>query len=210
MRFNNFLPLLSLSVVLLSGTSVWAADKAAGQSLPQDPMVGVTRSDEPIHITSSSLDVNQNDNTATFVGNVVVVQGDMRLTSDRLKITMSKDKTKAAPKPASEPAAEPISGGGEISAIDATGKVHVVTKNDQAADGQWAHYDATTKIVTMGDAVVLRQGQNVIKGAKLVINLETGKSQIYGTGNTSVKPGRVEGLFLPPPKKQSNDPKPAQ
>ncbi len=198
MRFSNALPAMSLAAFLLSGASALAADPAGGQPLAKDPTAGITRSDEPIHITSNTLDVSQNDNIATFVGNVVVVQGDMRMTSDRLKITMVKND---AAKPANDDKNSPVTGGGQISTIDATGKVHVVTSNDQAADGQWAHYDAPTKIITMGDTVLLRQGQNVIRGAKLVVNLETNKSMIYGAGGDATKPGRVEGLFLPPPKK---------
>ncbi|MDE1172377.1 MAG: LptA/OstA family protein [Parvibaculaceae bacterium] len=198
MRFSNALPVMSLAAVLLSGASALAADPVGGQPI-KDPAAGITRSDEPIHITSNTLDVSQNDNIATFVGNVVVVQGDMRMTSDRLKITMVKNNDTA--KPARDDKSSPVNGGGQISTIDATGNVHVVTANDQSADGQWAHYDAPTKIITMGDNVVLRQGQNVIKGAKLVVNLDTNKSMIYGAGGDATKPGRVEGLFLPPPKK---------
>jgi lipopolysaccharide export system protein LptA len=45
--------------------------------------------------------------------------------------------------------------------------------------------------------VVLTQGENVLKGDRLVIDLKTGESRFENTGNTAVAGGRIRALFMP-------------
>ncbi len=40
----------------------------------------------PVEVTADTLSVNQTDGTATFSGNVLVVQGDMRLSAERVEV----------------------------------------------------------------------------------------------------------------------------
>lgn len=148
-----------------------------------------TDPDAPIEIEADRLEVEQNKQTATFVGNVLAVQGAVRLRSDRLKVTYARG------------GAGQTGGGTQITEINATGQVHVTGDNDQSADGEWAIYDVGPRQITMGDAVVLRQGPNVIRGKKLKIDLNTGMSRVDGAppaaGAESGGDGRVKGLFLP-------------
>ena len=154
-----------------------------------------TNPDQPVEIEADKLEVEDQSQEATFIGNVVAVQGDTRLRSDRLKATY---------------AAGPDGGKTQITQIIATGRVHVLSKDDQSANGDWARYNVATREIVMGDKVVLRQGQNVIRGTKLYIDLNSGRSRVSG-GVTSSTPaeggktsgnGRVKALFQPssPPK----------
>lgn len=154
-----------------------------------------TNPDQPVEIEADKLEVEDNAQHATFIGNVVAVQGETRLRSDRLKATY---------------AASPNGGRTQITQIIATGRVHVLSKDDQSANGDWARYNVATREIVMGDKVVLRQGQNVIRGTKLYIDLNSGRSRVSG-GVTSSGPadagkpsgnGRVKALFQPssPPK----------
>ena len=60
----------------------------------------------------------------------------------------------------------------------------------------WAVYDVPAQIVTVGGNVVLSQGQNVLKGDRLVIDLKTGESRFENTGNSTAG-GRIRALFMP-------------
>jgi lipopolysaccharide export system protein LptA len=84
--------------------------------------------------------------------------------------------------------------------------VHVLSKDDQSADGDWAQYDVASRKIVMGDKVVLRQGKNVIRGTKLYIDLNSGKSRIVGAAEAGSSKtgatGRVKALFTPPPKEK--------
>ena len=48
----------------------------------------------------------------------------------------------------------------------------------------------------MGGNVVLTQGENVLKGDRLVIDLKTGESRFENSGNEAAG-GRIRALFMP-------------
>ena len=143
--------------------------------------------DAPIQIESDRLDVADKKGTATFVGNVIVVQGKVRMSSDRLTVYY---------------ASKQGSGGNRIERIRATGNVHVSAPDQQSASGNWAEYEVATRRINMGDSVVLRQGKNVIRGTKLFVDLNSGESRVVGSketaGSENGANGRVRGLFQPP------------
>ncbi|MAB12893.1 lipopolysaccharide transport periplasmic protein LptA [Parvibaculum sp.] len=143
--------------------------------------------DAPIEIESDRLEVADKKGTATFAGNVVVVQGDVRMKADKLTVYY---------------ASKQGSGGNRIEKIKATGSVHVSAPNEQSASGNWAEYQVATRRINMGDSVVLRQGKNVIRGNRLFVDLNSGESRVTGgksSGGTEIGGnGRVKGLFQPP------------
>ncbi len=163
-----------------------------------DPLGGfATDPNEPIDIEADALEVQDKLHTATFSGNVIATQGQTKLRSDRLRANYG---PVAGAKPAGAGSSP------QIREIYATGNVHVLSKDDQSADGDWAQYTVADRKIVMGDKVVLRQGKNVIRGTKLFIDLNSGRSRIVGaseagspkTGAT----GRVKALFQPPPKEK--------
>jgi len=147
--------------------------------------------DAPIEIESDRLEVADKKGTATFVGNVIVVQGDVRMRADRLTVYY---------------ASKQGNGGNRISKIKATGSVHVSAPDEQSASGNWAEYEVATRRINMGDSVVLRQGKNVIRGTRLFVDLNSGESRVVGSksaeGTENGANGRVKGLFQPPEDKQ--------
>lgn len=124
----------------------------------------------PVEVTADSLQVNQADGSAVFTGNVVIGQGDMRLTAARVEV---------------EYAAEGADAAGRISTMRASGRVTVVTGAD-AAEGNEALYTIDTGTIVMTGDVILTQGQNALSGQRLVVNLEDG---------TGVMEGRVKTIF---------------
>jgi lipopolysaccharide export system protein LptA len=145
--------------------------------------------DKPIGISANSILADVKNQTATYAGNVVVSQGELRLRSDSLSIQANK---------------------GEVRRIQAKGNVVLASAQGQAT-GAMADYDVTGRMVTMTGKVVLSQGQNVMRGSRLVVNLATGQAQLTSTPGVTGS-GRVEGLFVPAKKgeaKPSAAPAPA-
>ena len=145
-----------------------AAAQAAETGVP-NPFSGMGGdSDKPISIQADSTVADINGETATYKGNVHVVQGDLKLRSDKLHIRAQK---------------------GTISRIEADGNVVVASTQGQAT-GANAVYDVAQRVVTLTGKVVLTNGPNVMRGSQLVVNLASGQANL--TSN-----GRVEGLFVP-------------
>lgn len=167
--------LISFSALALAG-SVWAQGA--------NPFSGSSKdADKPIGISADSILADVKNQTATYAGNVVVSQGELRLRSDSLSIQANK---------------------GEVRRIQAKGNVVLASAQGQATGGA-ADYDVTGRSVVMTGKVVLSQGQNVMRGSRLVVNLATGQAQLTSTPGVTGS-GRVEGLFVPAKK---SAPKPA-
>lgn len=134
----------------------------------------------PINIEADTLEVDDNKQIATFSGRVAASQDKMRLTTDKLVINYRRGKDGSNP---------------QLRTIDARGNV-VMKVRDQVATGAWAHYNLLEEKLTLTGKVVLSQGENVIRGEKIVVNLKTGRSRMFSS-EKSKKGGRVRGLFTP-------------
>lgn len=143
-------------------------------------------SDSPVQIEADSLEVRDRDRVAVFSGNVVVVQGDTTLRTPSLTVHYSGAATGADGAQAAS--------GQSITRLEARNGVLVET-SDQRATGDWAEFVMATQEVTLGGNVVLTEGDNVIRGTRLVVNLESGTSRLYAS--EPGRPGRVQGLFIP-------------
>jgi lipopolysaccharide export system protein LptA len=85
-------------------------------------------------------------------------------------------------------------GAREITRIDARGEVFYVTAAE-IARGDRGSYDVATETVTLIGDVVITQGCNVSTGQRLVSNMQTGVSQLFGSADGSGG-GRVRSLFV--------------
>lgn len=144
-------------------------------------------SSQPIEVISDELEVQQANNLAIFSGNVDAIQGEMRLRADKLTVHYrNSDQAEAQAEAAGAEA------GGAITKIVAEGQVFVSSPKE-TGQGDVGVYDVEGQtIVLEGKEVVLTQGDNVIRGARAVMDLETGRSVVQ------TKPGgRVRGLFIP-------------
>ena len=161
----------SLAGLLAPITGAWPP--AAAQD--QGPFGGFKHDrTAPIEITSNALEVRQAENLAIFSGDVVAGQGTLRLTADRLDV-------------AYDDAAEGNPETGQITNMQAHGNVFI-SNGAETAQGERAEYDVDTGLITMTGSVVLTQGENVISGQRLVINLDDGQGRMEG---------RVKSIFMP-------------
>jgi lipopolysaccharide export system protein LptA len=143
----------------------------------------------PIEITADSLEVLQEQKTATFTGNVDAVQGDMVLSADQLRVHYGGDGG-AAPAPG---------GAASIRRIEADGNVFLSSPRE-TAQGEAGVYDVQSSQVTIEGSVVLTQGDNVIRGERLEIDLVSGRSRMVAAVPNSAGgsvPQRVRALFVP-------------
>jgi lipopolysaccharide export system protein LptA len=171
---------------------------SAGQSPLQGALQGQNK-DQPIHIEAATLEVHDKAKTATFSGNVQVVQGDTTMRCRSLVVFYGAEEGAGAAKPAAarladSPAAPGMPQGAQsIRRIEARGGVTVVTK-DQNASGELGVYDLKTKTITLTGNVVVSQGKNVLHGERVVVDTATGNARVE-SGATAHD--RVRALILP-------------
>ena len=180
----------ALAALLLAG-GVLNAQPSKG---PPNALQGFSQNrNQPVHIEAGTLEVRDKDKVATFSGNVKVTQGDTAMRCKSLTVFYEQN-GKDADKSKSVAVADPGPGGQQrIKKLEARGGV-VVTQKQQTATGDLGLFDMESNTVTLSGNVVMTQGQNVLKGDKLVVDLTNGVSRVEsGKGGQ----GRVQGLFQP-------------
>lgn len=169
---------LILAAVLLSGAP------ALGQTGLKNH-----NTDAPIDVDARAIDVLDQNSKAIFSGDVRIVQGDMKLNADT--VTVFYDRTNKAGDPT-------------IQRLDAQNNVKLVTPTETAS-GRLGVYDVAQKTITLVGGVTLTRGESVLRGQRLSIDLETGRSKLDGAGTGSgtapgspTGGGRVSGRFVVP------------
>jgi len=187
-----------------------AASAAAAQGPAAPGPLGLGQGenkDAPVQIEAGTLEVHDKTKTATFSGNVQVVQGDTTMKCHSLVVFYGQeigiggaDGEVAAATTAKSNLGMP-KGAQNIRRIEAHGGVTVLTK-DQSASGDLGIYDLKTKTITLSGNVVVSQGQNVIHGERVVVDTETGNARVESgssgpSGTSAAGPGRVRALIQP-------------
>jgi lipopolysaccharide export system protein LptA len=191
-----------MAVLLASGLAVAQTPRPAAAPPVQSLLQGGQDKDQPVQIEAASLEVRDKNKTATFAGDVQVVQGDTTMKCQKLVVFYGQEVGIAqggAPAPDAKPAgtlAGPKSAQ-NIRRIEARGGVTVITK-DQNASGDLGVYDLAAKTITLTGNVVVSQGQNVIHGERVVVDTVSGNARVesnnQGGGAT---PSRVRALIQP-------------
>jgi lipopolysaccharide export system protein LptA len=202
-RHMRYFASLAAVVVVMAAAGWAAAAQTGGHGAPAptqgvaNPLQGFSQnSDQPIRITSTSLEVRDKDHYATFIGNVHVVQGDTTLRCKTLVVFYDQDTGPAAPAKAGQSGAS----NQQIKRLEAKGGV-VITQKDQTATGDNGTFDMKTNIAILTGNVVVIQGDSVVRGEKLIVDMTTGVSRVEAGKSGK---GRVDALFKP------NSPPPGQ
>lgn len=151
----------------------------------QTRMTGMQLSgDEPIQIESDRLEVRENENLAIFTGSVTVTQGDTVMRSGTMRVFYSGEGGASG------------AGAGDIERLEVGGGVHL-RSGDQVATGDNGAFNMRTEVLVLtGQEVVLSEGDNVIIGCRLSIQMQTGLAQLDGCSDGSGT-GRVRMLLQP-------------
>ncbi len=178
---------VALTLAFVAAAPAAAANKDAGSSLL--PGAG---SQQPVSIEADKLVYFDKEQKAVYTGNVVVIQGDSKMTCSGLTIYMEKAGGPGDAAPAAGAAKNGAGGSSShVKHLDAAGPVTVVSKT-QVATGDRGSYDKAQNKVWLIGNVTLSDSGNVTKGDKLTYDLATGEATV-DTGAA----GRVKGLFIP-------------
>jgi lipopolysaccharide export system protein LptA len=175
-------PRSAAHVAAIVAVAVLAAAAAAQpMSGPPNALQGFSvNREKPVQITSNTLEVRDKEKRATFIGNVLVVQGDTTMKSKTLDVFYDQDGEADA-----RTAQSAMPGQQQIRRLEAKGGV-TVTQKDQTATGDTGIFDMPANTVTLLGNVVITQGPQVIRGERLMVNLTTSESRVEG-GSTGVR-----------------------
>ena len=158
-------------ILALCGAVLFATAAAAVDGVD----LGGHDSGAPISVTADAFTGDFQTKVGAYSGNVIVSQGTFKLHADQVRVTVSN---------------------GKPSRIIATGHV-LFDAPSGTASGTAGTYDLASRDVTLTGDVVLTKDKNVMRGTKLVVDLDSGKASFTASGMPG---GRVQGLFVPPPK----------
>jgi lipopolysaccharide export system protein LptA len=141
---------------------------------------GATAKD-PLNIDAGKLDYFDQEQKLVYTGGVIVTNGPSTLKASRLVIFLEGKGGAAA------------ASNDRVRHIDADGPVTLVSK-DQIGTGDRGSYDKGDNKVYLTGNVTLTQGDNVVKGERLVYDVTTGVATVQGGG---AQGGRVRSTFTP-------------
>lgn len=122
-----------------------------------------------VEVSADSLSVDQDTGTAQFTGNVVVGQGDLRMSAGSIRVVYD-DTT------------------GDIAQLLATGGVTFVTATE-AVEADNADYNLTDGTLTLIGNVLLTQGPSALSADRMTINLSDGSARMDGRVRTVFNQG---------------------
>lgn len=126
-------------------------------------------SNAPVEVEADEFEIDQGSGRAVLTGSVLVVQGELRLSANRLEVEYAPGNLR------------------QIERLNATGDVLIVAGQD-AAEGQTAIYElGTSEILLTGD-VLVTQGGSTLAGDRLAVNLTTGSGTVSGRVRTTLQP----------------------
>ena len=197
------------AVFLLTAVALMVAGPAGAQAphtAAASPFAGMGQSqDQPVQIEAATLEVRDKNKTATFSGNVSVVQGDTTMKCQSLVVFYGQEVgiggAGAPVATATKSSPGMPQNAQNIRRIEARGGVTVITK-DQNASGDLGIYDLKTKTITLSGNVVVSQGQNVIHGERVVVDTVTGNARVESGSTAAAGLGaapqsRVRALIQP-------------
>ncbi len=139
--------------------------------------LGFTTSRSPIEITSDTVEGDQKQNRITFKGNVVAKQEEATLYANMIVVLYDAEMRK-------------------MKEIVATGNVRIVQLDRRATSQKATFLQNENKIILEGE-VTLREGENVVRGERVIYLVEEERSIVEGG-----KGGRVTTTIIPPSREE--------
>ncbi|WP_457797767.1 lipopolysaccharide transport periplasmic protein LptA [Methylocystis sp. S23] len=165
------------AALLLAGAAPAYGKGRSGGILP-----GATAKD-PLNIDAGKLDYFDQEQKLVYSGSVIVTNGPSTLKASRITIFLE----------GKGPAPAGATSNDRVKHIEADGPVTLVSK-DQIGTGDHGSYDKAENKVYLSGNVTLTQGENIVKGERLVYDVTSGVASIQGGG---AQGGRVRSTFMP-------------
>jgi lipopolysaccharide export system protein LptA len=136
-------------------------------------------SSKPIDVNADTFAADLKNNIGTYTGNVIVIQGMLKMHADQVVVN--------APK-------------GKATHMEAHGHVVIVSPSGTAT-GENGIYEVGDRVMHLMGNVVLTKEQSVMRGEQADMEVATGQSHLIAAATKGpdgqTKPGRVQGLFIP-------------
>ena len=129
----------------------------------------------PVDIVADEMQWNDNNKIAYAIGNAVATQGKKKISADKLIVHLDKGKDN-----------------NEIILIEAEGNV-IFNNEKEVATGKIAKYNFIENNIIVEYDVTLKKDDNIMKGEFLIMDLNTGVSQISSNSDTN----KVKMRFIP-------------
>jgi lipopolysaccharide export system protein LptA len=174
-------------ILAMAAVGATAALAQVKQEQPTSALKG-HNTNAPVDVTSDRIEVQERADRAVFVGNVHATQADLTLDTQRLTVAYSTAQG---------------NNNVQINRLDAAGGV-VVHDPTETAKGDFGVYDLDRKLITLIGNVQLTRDNNQVNGARLVIDLNSGRAVVDGgPPGVNSSGGRVSGHFTVPQNQQS-------
>lgn len=125
---------------------------------------------EPVDITAERLHVDLDSHRIQFAGSVRIRQGDLHVTAREVQAVYGDDVN-------------------DIVELSARGDV-TVQKGDKLAFGQEAVYDRKEATILLTGEPYLKQGENFIRGDRILVRLEQEQMEVQGDVKAEFRPRR--------------------
>lgn len=141
----------------LAGPVVSQGTNIAFGNLKQD-------SGAPVEVSADTMDINQTTGSAVLAGNVLIGQGEMRISAASVSILYNSDRSR-------------------IARLQASGGVTLVSGED-AAEAAEADYNVASGIILLSGNVLLVQGTTAITADKMRVDTNAGTAKMEGRVKT--------------------------
>ena len=132
-------------------------------------ITNVSSKEDGINIVSNKLNVDMDQRTSTFTGDVYANDENLKVWSNKMIIIFKKDKD-------------------EIKEILASGNVKIIRlSKGSEIYGDIANYFLEDEIITVTGNVLVKENNNQVSGSKLTVDLKSSSSIMVGSDSNRVE-----------------------
>ena len=132
--------------------------------------------DEPYEITSENMFIEREQKTIGFSGNVILKQGSGYLTADQIELFFNNSFNEEG-----------------FYKMLASGNILIKNNDSTSITGNLATYNVSDEKIIMTDNVILKNQMSMIKGNKLILDINSGKIEIF---DDKLDQERVKGVLV--------------
>lgn len=180
-----------IPVALFAFTTMILSSGIFAGELPQKK--DANQADEQIQIIADKLITNSVEKFAEFMGDVRTSQGNLVITSERLRIYYRDDPDRNK---------DQTGGQESIKRVVASGNVQISSEKYRAESDQ-VEYDPETQILVLsGENSTVTSGKNILTGSKITVFRKTGQIKVESSPHK-----RIKAVFYPDEKDALENPK---
>ena len=131
---------------------------------------------EPYEITSENMFVEREQKTISFSGNVILKQGSAYLTANQIELFFDKDFSQEG-----------------FYKMLASGNILIKNNDSTSITSNLATYNVSDEKIVMTENVVLKNQMSMINGNKLILDINSGKIEIF---DDKLDRERVKGVLV--------------